>query len=80
MTQRNRADQDVRAGGVFVRCPEKKGLSRFGFSGQGDNSEVRGEYVSQREECNSQDQRMAVWPILNEIWKSKMESPVDISS
>ena len=34
-----------------------------------------GEDGSRREKCNSQDQGMAVWFILNGAWKSKTEIP-----
>jgi hypothetical protein len=42
MTQRNRADEGVGAGDVFVKCIEKAGLPGYGFSGQGDNRALQG--------------------------------------
>jgi hypothetical protein len=35
-----------------------------------------GEIGLPEEKCNSQNQRMAVWFILNGTWESKMEIPV----
>ena len=73
MIQRNRADQDVRVGEVFVECAEKKGVRDFELRAQGESPVLQGRKRLPEEEWSSQDQRMAVWLILNEIWKSKME-------
>ena len=74
MIQRNRADRDVRDGGVFAEAIEKTGVRDFGFS------ERCGSYVLQgrkrlrtKNAAQAGDQMMALWLILNEIWKSKIE-------
>jgi hypothetical protein len=73
MIQRNRADQDVRAGEVFVECSEKKGVRDFGFCAQGGSPVWQDRKRLPKRECSSQDQKMAVWSILNRTGKSKME-------
>jgi hypothetical protein len=61
---------------VFVEYTEEAGFPGFGFPGQGNNPALRVRRRLPAEECNSQDQRMAVWDILNGVWKSKTEIPV----
>jgi hypothetical protein len=73
MIQRNRADQDVRAGVAFVESFEKTGVRDFGFCEQRESPVLQGRKRLRDEECGSQDHWMALWLILNEIWKSKME-------
>jgi hypothetical protein len=60
---------------VFVKCSEKTGVRDYGFCAQGDSLVWQGRKRLPKRECCSQDQRMAVWLILNEIRKSKMEIP-----
>jgi hypothetical protein len=71
MIQRNRADQDVRDGGVFVEDIEKTGVRDFGIDEQRENSVLKGRKRLREEECGSQDQRMASGLTLNQTWKSK---------
>jgi hypothetical protein len=73
MIQRNRAEQGVRDGGAFVEDVEKKGVRDFGFCEQRESPVLQGRKRLREEECGWQYQRMALWPIPNEIWKSKME-------
>jgi hypothetical protein len=48
----------------------------FGFPGRATIPPWRGENGSREEYCGSQDQRMAIGLILNEVWESKMGTPV----
>jgi hypothetical protein len=70
-------DQDVRAGGVFVEGIEKTRVRDLGFCEQREISVLQGRKRLREEECGPQDQRMAFGLILNEIWKSKMEIPIN---
>ena len=54
---------------------EKTGVRDFGFCERREIPVLQGRKRLREEECGSQDQRMALWPILNEIWMSKMEIP-----
>jgi hypothetical protein len=74
--QRNRATQGAKAEGVFAEGSEKTGVRDFGFCEQLGSPVLRGRKRLPEEECGSQERRMAVWLILNESWKSKMEIPV----
>jgi hypothetical protein len=58
-----------------MECAEKTGVRDFELCAQGDGPVWQVENGFRSKECSSQDQRMAVWLILNEIWKSKMEIP-----
>src|ERR1035437_5547892 len=51
MIQRNRADQDVRAGGVFVEGIEKTGVRDFGFCEQRESPVLQGRKRLREEEC-----------------------------
>jgi hypothetical protein len=75
MIQRNRAGQDVRVGEVSVENTEETGVCDFRVCAQRDSPVLQGRKRLRDEECGSQDQRMALWLILNEIRKSKMEIP-----
>jgi hypothetical protein len=75
MIQRNRADLDLRDGGMFVEDIEKTGIRDFGSCEQRESSVLQGRKRLREKECGSQDQRIAFGLILNEIWKSKMEIP-----
>lgn len=70
-------DLDVTAGGVLVEGIEKTGVRDFGFCKQRESSVFQGRKRLLEEECSSQDQRMALWLILNEICKSKMDISVN---
>jgi hypothetical protein len=63
---------------VFVEITEKIGGCDFGFCAQRGSPVLRGRERLPEEECGSQEQRMAVWLILSESWKSKMEIPVNL--
>jgi hypothetical protein len=56
---------------------EKTGVRDFEFCEQRESLVLQGRKRLREEERGSQDQRMALWLILNEIWKSKMEIPVE---
>jgi hypothetical protein len=60
-----------------VECTEKTGFLDFGFFRQGNKPALRGRRRLLEEKCKSQDQRMAVWYILNGIGRSKTEIPVE---
>ena len=57
MIQRNRANQDVRAGVVFVECLEKTGVCDFGFCEQRESPVLQGRQRLRDEECGSQDHK-----------------------
>jgi hypothetical protein len=57
---------------VLVEGSEKTGVRGFGFCGQRGSPVLQGRKRLRDEECGSGDQTMALWRILNEIWKSKM--------
>jgi hypothetical protein len=58
-----------------MECADKTGVRDFEFCAQGDGPVWQVENGFRSKECSSQDQRMAVWLILNEIWKSQVEIP-----
>jgi hypothetical protein len=64
MIQRNRADQDVKAGEVFVKGIEKTGVRDFGFCERRESPVLQGRKRLRDEERGSGDQRMALWLIL----------------
>jgi hypothetical protein len=69
----------VRAGEVFVEGIEKTGVRDFGFCAPGDSPVWLGRKRLEngsRRECSLVDRSRAVWLIVNEIRKSKMEIPV----
>ena len=77
MIQRNRADQDLRDGGVFAEGIERTKVRDFGVCARSESPVLQGRKRLREEECGPQDQRMAFGLTLSEIWKSKMEIPVD---
>jgi len=75
MSTAKSGDQGAEAGDVFVESSEKTGIRDFGFCEQRGSPVLQGRKRLRDEECGSGDQRMAVWPMLHEIRKSKMEIP-----
>jgi len=75
MTPAKSGRPGMAAGEVFVEGSEKMGVRDFGFCAQGDSPVWQGRKRLRKRECSSQDQRMAVRLILNEIRKSKKEIP-----
>jgi hypothetical protein len=75
MTPAKSGDPDVESGDVLAKRIEKTGVRGVGFCEQRGSPVLQGRKRLRADECGSQDQRMALWPILNEIWKSKMEIP-----
>ena len=58
-----------------MECTEKTGVRDFEFCAQGESPILRDRKRFSEEECGSLDQRMTVWLMLDEIWKSKMGNP-----
>ena len=73
MIQRNRADQDVRAGGVFVEGTEKIGFPGFGFFRQGNNYALRGRKRLSEGKMQLRGSKDGGWEYTNNAGESKME-------
>jgi hypothetical protein len=52
MTQRSRADQDVRAGAVFANCTEKTQVREFGVFPRRDEPVLRARKALPEEKCS----------------------------
>ena len=79
MIQRNRSDKDVRAESCLWKGIETTGVRDFGFCEQRESPVLQSRKRLWEEECGSQDQKVALWLILNETWKSKIEIPANVS-
>ena len=60
---------------MFVEYAERQDFPVLDLPGRATTPPCGGEDRSRRKERNSQDQRVAVWFILNWTGKSKMEIP-----
>ena len=66
---------------MFVEGIEKTDVRDFVFSlSSAESPRLAGSEEFREEECGSMDQRMTFWFILNEIWKSKMEISVEVTT
>jgi hypothetical protein len=75
MIQRDRATQDARAGEVLTESVEKMGLAILDFARSAGSPSCGVENGSGRKNAARRNKRKAVWLILNESWKSNMETP-----